>query len=364
MKYQKDILAETGSYDTSIEYLSTIPYKTIARKYPSKVIDPETLQQEILDSHNKFTNPYEYAECAICGYRAAEIPNHVVKHGITCDDYKKKFNTGTKSQKSSDRVKGANNPGYQHGGKFSPFSKKFVAYEGIDNVDEVISNIREKRDQTATDNPQNQSTRIEYWIARGYSEEDANRMLSERQSTFSKEQCIEKYGHDEGMRIWKDRQYRWIKAYNDKTPEEMEAINRKKAGGIRYRDVVKNGEYIDGWLYIIEIEPGLVKIGITSQGTVARRYTVGAVQGKRSHIVKMKHLLESYKAEVVLKALFSKSTISQNEALKEFGWTEVFRIDYERGIKAMNMLIDDVEAMNGVFSKIYTGEQRKDIIDG
>src|SRR5581483_3350474 len=51
-------------------------------------------------------------------------------------------------------------------------------------------------------------TSIEYWLVRGYSEEEGRQQIEERKPlhVFSKEKCIKKYGEDEGIRIWQERQ--------------------------------------------------------------------------------------------------------------------------------------------------------------
>ncbi len=73
-----------------------------------------------------------------------------------------------------------------------------------------------------------QITKIEYWLEKGYTEEEAKKKISERQSTFSKEKCIKKYGEEEGTKRWKERQDKWQKTLNNKSPEEIEEINKKK----------------------------------------------------------------------------------------------------------------------------------------
>ena len=50
---------------------------------------------------------------------------------------------------------------------------------------------------------------IEYYLARGFSQEESNQMLAEHQTFFSKQICIDKYGFDEGMKIWQNRQIKW-----------------------------------------------------------------------------------------------------------------------------------------------------------
>lgn len=68
----------------------------------------------------------------------------------------------------------------------------------------------------------------EYWILRGYSEEESIKKVSESQTTFSLDICIEKYGEEEGFIFWKDRQERWQETLNSKPLEEKILINKKK----------------------------------------------------------------------------------------------------------------------------------------
>jgi len=65
------------------------------------------------------------------------------------------------------------------------------------------------------------NTSLEYYIKRGYSEEESKKLLSERQSTFSLEKCIIKYGLEDGLKRWEDRQDKWIKSLGDKITNEM-----------------------------------------------------------------------------------------------------------------------------------------------
>lgn len=70
--------------------------------------------------------------------------------------------------------------------------------------------------------------KVAYWLNKGFSEEEAIRKISERQSTFSLEKCIDKYGPIDGIQLWNERQKRWQKTLNLKTYEEKAEINRKK----------------------------------------------------------------------------------------------------------------------------------------
>jgi len=51
---------------------------------------------------------------------------------------------------------------------------------------------------------------IEYWINKGYSKEEAKKNVSEHQTTFSLEKCIEKYGEEEGKKRFTERQNKWL----------------------------------------------------------------------------------------------------------------------------------------------------------
>lgn len=56
-----------------------------------------------------------------------------------------------------------------------------------------------------------QSTQLQYYINKGMTEEEAHKALSKRQSTFSLERCIQKYGEEKGRRIFEERQIKWTK---------------------------------------------------------------------------------------------------------------------------------------------------------
>ena len=55
------------------------------------------------------------------------------------------------------------------------------------------------------------TTQIDYWLKKGFSIEESKEKISQRQSTFTLEKCIEKYGEIEGLNIWNNRQINWVK---------------------------------------------------------------------------------------------------------------------------------------------------------
>ena len=65
----------------------------------------------------------------VCGHCAPDLSNHILKiHKITSDEYKLKFDVKVVKNVKMNVIslKGSNNPVYQHGGKYSPFSDKFI----------------------------------------------------------------------------------------------------------------------------------------------------------------------------------------------------------------------------------------------
>lgn len=57
------------------------------------------------------------------------------------------------------------------------------------------------------------TNKIEYWLDKGFSEEEAKLKLSERQRTFTLDKCISKYGEEAGRKRWQERQEKWHKNY-------------------------------------------------------------------------------------------------------------------------------------------------------
>lgn len=93
--------------------------------------------------------------------------------------------------------------------RISPFSKSFKGYDELSD-EEKESIIRNRLQSDRDDRATNQ---IKYWIKKGYSEEDAKMKVSERQKTFTLKKCIEKYGEEDGLKRWQERQLKWQNNY-------------------------------------------------------------------------------------------------------------------------------------------------------
>jgi len=84
--------------------------------------------------------------------------------------------------------------------------------------------MKENPEKYKKTNPLNKK----FWIAKGYSEEEAKEIVSKKQRRFAFDKLIEKHGLIKGYIIWKKRQDEWMKTLNSKSKKEKEEINKKK----------------------------------------------------------------------------------------------------------------------------------------
>ncbi len=195
--------------------------KACSRKCTSALQNQKLRDKKYKENEEKFKNVEDIPTCKICGYKSRSLSTHLINHNLTVAQYKEQYNANKSDIfhtsyliELSTKIQGENNPGYKHGGKFSPYSKKFIKYENLTDAEKNIV-IKEKfitLHETQSNND-NYTTNINYYLKQGLSEEDAAVALSKRQTTFSKEICIEKYGKEEGLKHWQNRQEKWLKSY-------------------------------------------------------------------------------------------------------------------------------------------------------
>lgn len=176
-----------------------------------------------------------FVQCPICKDHMSRIDVHLKRmHGIDSKTFQELYPgypvlSKEVFDKMSSNIKGNKNPGYQHGGKLSPFSKNFVGYadKSEEEIKTTIYEMATTAQQKSKENG-NLALTIEYYIKRGYDQEEAEEMLSDRQRTFTLEKCIETHGLEKGTKIWQERQDKWLATLDAKTDEEKAEINRKK----------------------------------------------------------------------------------------------------------------------------------------
>ena len=119
--------------------------------------------------------------------------------------------------------------------------------EGKLKISELQSKNAKKHIAKYRENPEKYKIKsnntLEYYLEKGMSEEEAKIALKERQSTFSLKKCIEKYGEEEGTRRFKERQEKWLHTLNSKSDEEKHILNMSK--NVKNQYVKKYGE-VDG----------------------------------------------------------------------------------------------------------------------
>lgn len=110
--------------------------------------------------------------------------------------------------------------------------KGFSEEDAINKSKEVMNEIHEKTSHKLKSNPKKYAskypTKVEYYLKKGYTESEAKKKISKIQNRFSKEICIQKYGDRKGIEIWLKRQEKWINTMDSKSDEEKVEINRKK----------------------------------------------------------------------------------------------------------------------------------------
>jgi len=209
-----------------------IEYKNNVKKYSLK------------NYHESLTGieGVDYVTCKWCGEKVKRIfGKHINTYhsGKTSKDYKLEFpgcplttlsdiaNFSKSSglhmkeenyrKRASEKMKGENNPNHSskttdlERAERSPFSKAFYEKRNLNEEDRLkfINAALEGREF---------ETRIEYWLCRGYTEEESIEKIHNRQITFSLEKCIERHGEEKGLEVWKERQEKWkAKVFNKDT---------------------------------------------------------------------------------------------------------------------------------------------------
>jgi hypothetical protein len=220
--------------------------------------------------------------CRICGRQTRSIISHIKNHREwgNLDKYKIEFsgeplepldiverkrvgsaNSGAlmkdpeRRKRYSEMFKGKNNPMHSSNVSeefrkiLSHFSPSFYIKRGYtQSEDESLAKDKTRIAIETMNSNENFWNRPQYWINKGHSEEEAKDIVSKKQITFSKEKCIEKYGEEEGLRVWTARQDKWMATLDSKSDEEKLEILRKKYFIIRYiqrnrKTFLKNSSY-------------------------------------------------------------------------------------------------------------------------
>jgi hypothetical protein len=164
---------------------------------------------------------YDFIKCPSCKQKVAEITiAHAKLHDFeSVKSMAEHYGLRTlKCQKTIDGMKGEKNPGYQHGGKLSPWSDK--SGRSSEHI--------ERAKQAAKDNSRgNKPNNLEHYLRKGFDLATSTELLRKHQSN-GLVKMKELYGEHDGLNRWEDRQNRWQATLDAKSDEEKQAINKKK----------------------------------------------------------------------------------------------------------------------------------------
>lgn len=76
----------------------------------------------------------------------------------------------------------------------------------------------------------NSTRRVEYWMKKGFNENESKKIIEEKQNTFSLKKCLEKYGVEEGKEIFLKRQRKWQNTLKSKLNyDEIQKLKDSKS---------------------------------------------------------------------------------------------------------------------------------------
>lgn len=143
------------------------------------------------------------------------------------------------------------------------YNKKFLYCMGWENseIEKLISDKQKKNSKILSENKKNNPNKynkscpkkVEYWVEKGFSVDDSKEKISESQKTFSKEICIKKYGEEIGLKIFKNRQEKWIKTLskNEKYQDIQVKKNSYKYGYQSTKSLITRSSFLESTKQII-----------------------------------------------------------------------------------------------------------------
>jgi hypothetical protein len=161
------------------------------------------------------------AKNKVSQFKLENRPEHLTFYKKRIDDESEVISQFNKFKEKNRKIKSdiiANNPHL-----LNNFDTTLEAHISKYGKEEGIKRYKE------TCHKKGKSTRIEYWLEQGYSEQESKELLRRRQKTFSKEICIKKYGKEEGLKRWKERQEKWLNTLNSNPKNK----NKLKIGRLK-----------------------------------------------------------------------------------------------------------------------------------
>lgn len=198
--------------DNKIEKVCLYCQKDISSVYRSrKFCSVDCGSRFNMEKRNTGVIGKDYIVCPICGKRSKQISFlHAKLHGFSSPtEMAKKLNIITTCSNKREKQSGKNNPGFNHGGKYSKFSKNFIHGYDKDWHDKHIENTRKSR----KDNPEKYINTIEYWIEYTNGDTEEAKKLHKKSQTRDINYFISKYGEIEGTKRHLNKVGKWLKSF-------------------------------------------------------------------------------------------------------------------------------------------------------
>ena len=204
-----------------------------------------------LDSDRIKKDPENFIKCEICGSAIKLLKNHLRNShkDWSFDRYKEEFPNSFTIAKSTSKLNSVNNKGDKNifskvnstekeRKERSIFSLESWKMRYPENSDEELI---EMRNLDLKDKLKDRllPSQVEYWIRKGFTEEDSIEKVKERQRTFSLKRCIEKYGEEEGLKVFEERQKKWSNKIEEKYRNGEFSKVPKKLSSSRYSKSAK-----------------------------------------------------------------------------------------------------------------------------
>lgn len=182
--------------------------------------------RQVLRSNKKLEKS-DHIECPACHQKVKHITiKHVKSHGYESIDKFKQAHGLDKvtCQSVIESNSGENNPGYQHGGKYSKFSKNFM--HGYD--EQWHMEWAKNHSEFRNNNKELFKTNLEYWVSECGGDVEIAKKRYIKFQTRDLAWFVEKYGEQEGTKRHQQKIERWQNSLGNKPVEELMKINSKK----------------------------------------------------------------------------------------------------------------------------------------
>lgn len=156
----------------------------------------------------------DYITCPLCLVKSRQISSgHAQMHGYE-NPTKMKEALGMKEttcQKMKDSVTGDKNPGYQHNGKFSVYSKNFI--HGYDADRHARHKENASTRMSSKEYKESNKFSYEYWLKQAGGDEDIATVNYVKHQTRDLNWFVEKFGDEEGKVRHKAKIEKWANSF-------------------------------------------------------------------------------------------------------------------------------------------------------